>query len=95
MILKDDGYDARPRKLADGLYRFRSGEHVWIEGGVLFLPVAALDLMAAQGYRYWIRNVEDECGRARLFIRASDVMKVSPELAVGIQAVAAKYQCEV
>jgi hypothetical protein len=93
MRLIGNGYDARARKLADGLYRFEGGHLIWIEDGVLFLPVAVLEPFVLFTCGRPLRMVRDERGMPQFFMRASQVMELSPELAGGISAVAAKYQC--
>ena len=95
MMLIDEGYDARPRKLADGMYRFEDGQHIWIEEGVLFVPRAWLDVATLLTFRVWLRGVDDERGIHRLFVRASDGIEARPELAEAVRAIAAKYQCQV
>jgi hypothetical protein len=95
MMLTNEGYDARSRKLADGMYLFESGQHIWIEAGVLFLPRAVVDVATLLTSRVWLRGVDDERGAHRLFVRASDVIEVAPHLAETVRAIAAKYQCQV
>jgi hypothetical protein len=93
MRLRDGGYDGTARKLADGLYRFEGGTLMWIEGGVLFLPIGVLHPVVALTCGRPIRGVEDDRGKPQLFMRAAYVMEESPDLAELIKAAAAKYQC--
>jgi hypothetical protein len=94
MRLTEHGYGATARKLEDGLYRFKGGEQMWIEGGVLFLPVEVLHPIVVLTCGRMLRRVYDNRGRARFFMRASDVMAEAPSLTADVQAVAVKYGCE-
>ncbi len=94
MRLREQGCGATGRKLEDGLYRFKGGERMWIKGGVLFLPVEVLHPLVVLTCGRMLHGVYDNRGRARLFMRASDVMAEAPSLVADVQAVAAKYQCQ-
>ncbi len=95
MRLRVNEYDASSRKLADGLYCFKGGELMWIQGGVLYLPVEVLHPLVLLTSGRMLRRVNDGRGVAHFFIRAADVMAEAPGLAADVKAVAAKYQCKV
>lgn len=94
MIATIDGFDPAPRKAKDGMYVSRSGDRLWIEKGVLFLPTDLIHpILLLFGGRI-MRRVKDGQGKSRYFLRARDILAEAPHLAKGVNALAAKFGCE-
>ena len=82
-------------KMADGLYIFEGGYSLWIENRVLFYGVDAIPPGVAIGPEREVRSLRYEGWPWLYFVRARDVMELSPSLAEGVKAIAAKYQLTV
>ncbi len=78
----------------DGERLLRVGElHVWIKGGVLYLPVEVLHPLVALTCGKPLYVVEGSCGRKFAFMRGADVVAVAPNLGEDAQKVATRFGC--
>ncbi len=81
-----------PRKLTDGLYKFASGEWIWINDDILYLSATLLHPVVALTCGHPLEMVEDDHGKIRFFLRAKHLMEAAPKMARLVKAVAAYHQ---
>jgi hypothetical protein len=77
----------------DGLYSTVGGEKLFIDGGVLFLPMELLGPDVEFGWLTRLVMVKSRAGERLMFVRAKECVALRPGVAGLVEEVARVYGC--
>ena len=77
----------------DGLYSTLEGERLYIDGGVLFLPMELLGRDVEFGWLTRLVMVKTGAGERLMFVRAKECVALRPGVAELVAEVARVYAC--